>query len=100
MRQLEIKYKPDKEYHELFNVMIDSLTCEDTAIGITNDGELLYIKSKLANSSSAYWVDREFFSIDNDEFCSFLKQAQANGYIEKAIRSGQTTEEELYKFCK
>ena len=56
MIQLDQKYHQDEDYRELFSIMIDSLRCEDTAIGITKDGELLYIENKLMNNSSAYWV--------------------------------------------
>ena len=47
------------------------------------------------NNSSAYWVQSVFYSIDKKEFGTFLGKARAGGYIEKAIQSGQTTEEEL-----
>ena len=97
MKELDISYHHDKDYRELFSIMIDSNLCEDTAIGITNEGELLYIENKLMNNSSAYWVQSVFYSISKEEFCSFLKQARSEGYIEKAIRNGQTTEEELRK---
>lgn len=97
MKRLDVKYRQNKDYRELFSVTIDAFTCEDTAVGITKDGELLFVKSKLMNQSSAYWVDSEFFGIDTAEFRELLGQAQANGYIGKAIRSGQTTEEELKK---
>lgn len=97
MKELDIKYRGDIDYHELFSVMIDSNTCEDTAIGITNDGELLYIENKLMNNSSAYWVQSIFHSINKKEFCEFIEQARAKGYIEKAIKNGQTTEDELQK---
>ena len=90
-------YYSDEDYHELFSIMIDSIICEDTAVGITNEGKLLYIENKLMNNSSAYWVQSVFYSIDKKEFGAFLEQARADGYIEKAIQSGQTTEEELKK---
>lgn len=95
MKELEIKYHSDVDYRELFNIMIDSHICEDKAIGITNDRKLLYIENKLMNNSSAYWMQSIFYSINKEEFCAFLKQARASGYIEKAIQKGQTTEEEL-----
>lgn len=97
MKELGTKYYSDKDYRELFNTMIDSYTCEDIAIGITNDGELLYIDNKLMNNSSAYWVQSIFYSINKEEFCTFLEQARSRGYIEEAIKKGQTTEEELKK---
>ena len=97
MKELDQKYHQEGEYRELFSIMIDSCRCEDTAIGITKDGELLYIENKLMNNSSAYWVQSVFYSIDKKEFSVFLEQARAVGYIEKAIQSGQTTEEELKK---
>ena len=97
MKELDGNYHQDRDYHELFSIMIDSHLCEDTAIGITNDGNLLYIESKLMNNSSAYWMQRVFYSIEKDEFRAFLRQAKSKGYIEKAINNGQTTEEELEK---
>lgn len=95
MKELGIKYYSNEDYRELFNVMIDSNTCEDFAIGISNDGKLLYVENKLMNNSSAYWVQSLFFSINKEEFCAFFEQARAKGYIEKAIKEGQTTEDEL-----
>lgn len=95
MKELDINYRHENNYRELFSVRINSLTCEDTAIGITNDGELLYVESKLMNNSSAYWVQSVFYSIDREEFNEFLEQARSRGYIEQAIQKGQTTEEEL-----
>jgi len=95
MKELDVKYRGDIDYRELFNVMIDTNVCEDTAVGITKTGELLYIENKLMNNSSAYWVQSIFYSIDRDEFCEFMKQAESKGYLEKAILAGQTTLEEL-----
>jgi len=40
MKELGERYYSHDDYRELFNTMIDSLVCEDKAIGITNDGEL------------------------------------------------------------
>lgn len=97
MTLLDVNYHEGREYHELFSIMIDSNKCEDTAVGMTNDGVLLYIENKLSNNSSAYWVQSVFYSISKEEFCTFLKQARERGYIEKAIKNGQTTEEELKK---
>lgn len=97
MKELDVKYYPGKDYRELFSIMIDSHICEDTAIGITKDGELLYIENKLMNNSSAYWVQSVFYSINKEEFRAFLKQARSRGYIETAIQKGKTTEEELKK---
>lgn len=95
MKMLDEKYREGQDYRELFSIMIDSNRCEDTAIGITNDGELLYIENKLMNNSSAYWVQSVIYSINKEEFCKFLEQARFRGYIEKAIKSGKITEEEL-----
>lgn len=97
MKELDVKCYKDNEYRELFSVMIDSHICEDKAIGIANDGELLYIENKLMNNSSAYWMQSVFYSISKEEFRTFLKQARDRGYLEKAIQKGQTTEEELKK---
>ena len=100
MKELGLNYRRDNEFRELFNVMIDSHICEVFAIGIANDGELLYIENKLMNNSSAYWMESVFYGIDKAEFRAFLKQARARGYIEKAIQQGRTTEEELEKLSK
>ena len=77
MKELDVKYRGDIDYRELFNVMIDTNVCEDTAVGITKTGELLYIENKLMNNSSAYWVQSIFYSIDKDEFCEFMKQSES-----------------------
>ena len=95
MRELGLEYYSSKEYRELFNTMIDMNICEDIAIGITNDGKLLYIENKLMNNSSAYWGQSVFYSINKVEFCKYLEQARARGYIKEAIQKGKTTEEEL-----
>ena len=95
MEHLDISLKCGRDYRELFSIMIDSLYCEDTAIGVTAEGRVLYIENRLANNSSAYWVDSLFYSITAEEFDAFLNQAKAAGYMEKAIRNGQTSEEEL-----
>lgn len=97
MKELGVKHYSDNEYRELFNIMIDSHICEDKAIGITSDGELLYAENKLMNNSSAYWMQSVYYSISKEEFREFLKQAKTSGYIEEAIQKGQTTEEELKK---
>ena len=95
MKELGLEYYSSKEYHELFNTMIDLNICENTAIGITNAGELLYIENKLMNNSSAYWGESVFYGINKEEFCKYLEQARARGYIKEAIQKGKTTEEEL-----
>lgn len=100
MKELDVNYRPGKDYRELFSVMIDSNICEDTVVGITNAGELLYVNNKLMNNSSAYWVQSVCFSIDKEEFCEFLEQAKSRGFIEKAIKNGQTTKEELEELLK
>lgn len=40
-------------------------------------------------------MDSEIFSIDKTEFCRYLSVVRSKGEIEKAIRNGRTTEEEL-----
>jgi len=95
MKVLGARYYSHDDYRELFNTMIDSNSCEDIAIGISNGGELLYIENKLMNNSSAYWMQSVFYSISKVEFGVFLEQARSGGYIEQAIQKGQTTEEEL-----
>ena len=100
MKELDVNYRYDENYRELFTIMIDSNICEDKAIGITNDGELLYVENKLMNNSSAYWMQSVFYSINRTEFCAFLEQARSRGYIEEAIQKGKTTEEELKNLSK
>ena len=95
MKELGERYYSHDDYHELFNTMIDANICEDIVIGISNDGELLYIENKLMNISSAYWMQSVFYSINKAEFIVYLEQARSRGYIEQAIQKGQTTEEEL-----
>ena len=90
-----MKYVPEKDFRELFTVTVDPIRCTDTCIGITNDGTLLYIEEQMMSSGNAYWMDREFFEIDKEEFCRYLAVAEENGEIAKAVRSGRITEEEL-----
>ncbi len=89
MKELNVKYHSDKDYRELFKTMRDASICEDHAVGITNDGKLIYAENKLMNNSSAYWVQSVFYSINAEEFCALLKQARSRGYIEKTIQKGQ-----------
>lgn len=95
MKPIDADYKPNKDYRELFTVFVNTRKCTDDVVGITKDNELLYIKESLANQSSAYWVDREFFSIDKMEFKHFLSIATKNGEVEKAVKNGYTTLDEL-----
>lgn len=95
MKELGERYYNHDDYRVLFNTMIDANICADIAIGISNDGELLYIENKLMNNSSAYWMQSVFYSINKAEFIVCLEQARSRGYIEQAIQKGQTTEEEL-----
>lgn len=97
MEKLDVKYRPGRDYRELFDITVDSIHCETTEIGITPTGTLIYLTTKLINYSSAYDVEAEFFTIDKDEFRHFLSIAGENGHIEKAIRLGKTTEEELQR---
>lgn len=99
MKELGVQHFSDSEYRELFHIMIDTHICEDKAIGITNSGELLYAENKLMNNSSAYWMQSVYYTINKDEFRTFLNQARSKGYIEEAIKKGQTTEEELKMLC-
>lgn len=86
MKLIEDKLTPEKDYKELFTVEVNEIECTDTVVGMRHDGVFLYIKERLANSGNAYWMDREFYSIDEDEF---------NHFLEMAIESGKTTLEEL-----
>lgn len=97
MIELDVKYHPEKDYREMFTVSVDELMCTDDLIGITTAGELLYVKERLAGSGNAYYMEREFFSIEKEEFQQYLSIAKENGEIEKALRNGQTTEAELKK---
>lgn len=74
MKELGIKYYSNEDYRELFNIMIDSNTCEDFAIGISNDGKLLYVENKLMNNSSAYWVQSLFLVLIKRNFAHFLSR--------------------------
>lgn len=95
MKPIDVAYKPGKEYRELFMVCVNANKCTDDVVGITEDNELLYIKERLANHSSAYWVARDFFTIDKAEFRHYLSLARKNGGVEKAVKNGHTTLEEL-----
>lgn len=95
MKPLDVNYHPDKEYRELFTVEVDCNKYTDDVIGITKDAELLYIKEEMGSHGNAYWTNRTFFSIDKNEFHHYLEIARNNGEIEKAIKNGHTTSEEL-----
>ena len=71
MKELEIKHRQEIEYRELFDVMIDSHSCEDYTVGLTNDGELLYIENKLMNNSGAYWFRACFTASIKKNFVPF-----------------------------
>lgn len=95
MKKLDVNYRPGRDYRELFDITINRNDCTTAGIGITEDGELLYIRSELMNNSSAYWMDFECYSIDKAEYRNFLSAARANGNLEKPLKNGYITEEEL-----
>lgn len=82
MRKLNKKLYINDDYRELFTVSIDRNKCTDDVVGITNDGKLLLIKEKMANQSSFYYMEREFFSINNKEYIKYLDLAKLNGEID------------------
>lgn len=100
MKKLDVNYRPGRDYRELFDIEVDNGHCTVSSIGITNEGELIYIYSELMNNSSAYWVDFECYSIDREEFLKFLSDAGSNGNLENAIKKGNTTREELARLEK
>ena len=95
MKKLDVNYRPGRDYRELFDIAINNKRSTASSIGITDEGELLYVYSELMNNSSAYWMDFECYSIDKSEFHQFLSEARSNGNLEKAIKNGNTTQEEL-----
>jgi len=76
MKPIEEKLTPEKDYRELFTLHVDSNKCTADIIGIKNDGEYLYISEKLASSGNAYWMDRIFYSLDEDEYKHYVEMAK------------------------
>lgn len=81
MKPTEERLYPGEDYKELFTVDVDENKCTCNVVGIKNDGTLLYIKERLANNSSAYWVDRELYIIDKEEFSHYQEEARKNGRL-------------------
>lgn len=100
MKPLDARYRPNEDYKELFDLMVDPNKCIVTLIGVMKDGTFLYIKETLMNNSSAYWMDTELYSIDKEEFLHYVEEAKSKGNIEKAIKQNKITEEELEALCK
>ena len=98
--KFDVNYRPGRDYRELFDIVINNKHSTTSSIGITEEGELLYIRSGLMNNSSAYWMDFECYSIDKGEYRNFLSTTKANGNLEKAIKNGNTTQEELARLEK
>lgn len=100
MIPMEVRLRPQEDYKELFTVATDSAKCTDEVIGVMSDRKLLFIKERLANQGNAYYMDREFYSIDGAEFHIYLERAKANGKLQEAIKNGCTTLEEVEQYEK
>lgn len=95
MKKLDKRYVPQEDYRELFCVSADSMNCTCEVIGLSREGEILFIKETLSNSGNAYYISREFFLPDREEFRHYLEDAGRDGELEKALKNGYTTMEEL-----
>lgn len=73
----------------------DKHTCD--CLGIRTDGELLFIKEKESNVGSAYYIERDFFLIDKEEYLSCLGIAAKNIRLKRSISKGTTDLEVSYK---
>ena len=92
MYKVEKKLSPDKMYYmdikceELFIVSINAHNHSDTYIGRDDDGNLYFVEEEEAHVGNAYFMAREFYSIDEVELSEFIDKAYANGHISRAQR--------------
>ena len=82
--------KEDISYKELMVIDADGdkHTCD--CLGISDDGELLFIKENEAHVGNAYYLEREFFVIDTEEYLKCLGIAAKNLRLQKSISKGVT----------
>ena len=84
-------------YNELLVIDSDAVNHTCDVIGIGDDGKLLFVKEREAHSGNAYYLQREFFQIDKDEYLNCLGTAANNLRLQKSISKGATDIEVLYK---
>lgn len=93
-------YKIENEeilYNELLVIDSDAdkHTCD--VIGIGNDGKLLFIKEHEEHSGNCYYLQREFFQIDKEEYLKCLGIAVPNVRLQRSISKGTTDFDVSYK---
>lgn len=92
MYKVEKKLSADGRYYEnikckeLFIVSINAHNHSDTFIGRDDDGNLYYVEEEEAHVGNAYFMAREFYSIDEVELSQFIDKAYANGRITRFQR--------------
>ena len=69
-------------------------------VAISNGGDLLYITEEVASMGiTDMGLQRRIYRLDTDEFRDRVEQARRNGKLQKAIKKGYTTLEEVEKLC-
>ena len=88
--------KEDVSYKELMVIDADGdkHTCD--CLGISDGGELLFIKENEAHVGNDYYLEREFFVIDTEEYLKCLGTAAKNLRLQKSISKGATELEVSY----
>lgn len=67
-------------------------------VAISGNGELLYITEEVASMGiTDIGLQRHIYRLDKAEFRDRLEQARRNGKLQKAIKKGYTTIEEVEK---
>lgn len=89
--------KEDVSYKELLVIDADGdkHTCD--CLGISDDGELLFIKENEAHVGNAYYLEREIFVINTEEYLKCLGIAAKNLRLQRSISKETTALEVSYK---
>lgn len=89
--------KEDILYKELMVIDSDGDKHSCDCLGISDDGKLLFIKENEAHVGNTYYLDREFFAIDTEEYLKCLGIAAKNLRLQKSISKGATELEISYR---
>lgn len=94
MRKIENTEIP---YKEIMVIDSDSDKHSCDVLGIRDDGTLLFITEQEAHVGNAYFMEKEFFQIDTDEYLNYLGVAAKNVRLQRSISQRVTTIEVCYK---
>ena len=87
------------KYQVLFHVKNDAEQHMRAFVGISGDDDLLYITETEEGYFTDICLHRRFYRIDTQEYAGYLERAKRRGKLDKAIRLGWTTWEEVERYC-